>query len=160
MGLIPGLGRSPGGGHGSPLQHSCLENPMGRGAWWTTVHGSHRVRHDQATGGAHTHRKSLKSQRIFSCSWKNWGPGVPQKAPSGAVFSLCVCPCFHRRTRAADHPPVSRRQAGTVPLPEGGEHPGLSALVLTCDEGWSGLGDLDLACSNSFLFHIPRGFLP
>ena len=64
---------------------------MGRGAWWTTVHGSHRVRHDQATGGAHMHRKSLKSQRIFSCSWKNWGPGVPQKAPSGAVFSLCVC---------------------------------------------------------------------
>ena len=31
--LIPGLGRSPGGGHGSPLQYSCLENPMGRGAW-------------------------------------------------------------------------------------------------------------------------------
>ena len=31
---IPGSGRSPGGGHGNPLQHSCLENPMGRGAWW------------------------------------------------------------------------------------------------------------------------------
>ena len=35
---IPGLGRSPGGGHGNPLQYSCLENPMDRGAWWTTVH--------------------------------------------------------------------------------------------------------------------------
>ena len=33
MGLIPGLGRSPGGGHGNPLQYSCLENPMDRGAW-------------------------------------------------------------------------------------------------------------------------------
>ena len=33
MGSIPGLGRSPGGGHGNPLQCSCLENPMGRGAW-------------------------------------------------------------------------------------------------------------------------------
>ena len=31
--LIPGLGRSPGGGHGNPLQYSCLENPMDRGAW-------------------------------------------------------------------------------------------------------------------------------
>ena len=38
MGLIPGLGRSPGGGHGSPLQYSCLVNPMDRGAWWATVH--------------------------------------------------------------------------------------------------------------------------
>ena len=39
LGLIPGLGRSSGGGHGKPLQYSCLENPMDRGAWWATVHG-------------------------------------------------------------------------------------------------------------------------
>ena len=38
VGLISGLGRSPGGGYGSPLQYSYLENPMDRGAWWTTVH--------------------------------------------------------------------------------------------------------------------------
>ena len=38
-GSIPRLGRSPGEGNGSPLQHSCLENPMGRGAWQATVHG-------------------------------------------------------------------------------------------------------------------------
>ena len=37
-GPIPRLGRSPGGGHGNPLQYSCLENPMERGAWWATVH--------------------------------------------------------------------------------------------------------------------------
>ena len=37
-GLISGLGRSPGGGHDNPLQCSCLENPMYRGGWWTTVH--------------------------------------------------------------------------------------------------------------------------
>ena len=49
MGLIPGLGRSPGGGHGNPLQYSCLENPMDRGAWWATANGSQRVRHDWAT---------------------------------------------------------------------------------------------------------------
>ena len=39
VGSIPGSGRSPGGGHGNPLQCSCLENPMERGAWWVTVHG-------------------------------------------------------------------------------------------------------------------------
>ena len=38
-GLIPGLGRSPGGGHGYPLQYSCLEHPMDRGTWWATVQG-------------------------------------------------------------------------------------------------------------------------
>ena len=38
-GLTPGSGRSPGGGRGSPLLHSCLKHPMGRGAWWAAVHG-------------------------------------------------------------------------------------------------------------------------
>ena len=39
LGSIPGLGKSPRGGHGNPLQHSCLENSMDRGAWWAAVHG-------------------------------------------------------------------------------------------------------------------------
>ena len=38
MGSIPGSGRSPGEGHGNPLQYSCLENPMDRGAWRATIH--------------------------------------------------------------------------------------------------------------------------
>ena len=47
MGAIPGLGRSPGGGHGNPLQYSFLENPMDRGAWWAIQSmGSQRVGHD------------------------------------------------------------------------------------------------------------------
>ena len=49
LGSIPGLGRSPGEGNGNPLQYSCLENPMDRGAWWATVHGVARVGHDLAT---------------------------------------------------------------------------------------------------------------
>ena len=43
---IPESGRSAGGGHGNPLQYSCVENPMDRGAWQATVHGSQRVEHD------------------------------------------------------------------------------------------------------------------
>ena len=39
MGSIPGLGRSHGGGHGNPLQYSCLGSPMDRGTWWAIVHG-------------------------------------------------------------------------------------------------------------------------
>ena len=39
LGLIPGSGRFPGEGNGYPIQYSCLENSVGRGAWWATVHG-------------------------------------------------------------------------------------------------------------------------
>ena len=39
VGSVPGLERSPGGGNSNPLQYSCLENPMDRGAWWAVVHG-------------------------------------------------------------------------------------------------------------------------
>ena len=46
---IPGSGRSPGEGNSNPLQYSCLENPIDRGAWQATVHGVSRVGHDLAT---------------------------------------------------------------------------------------------------------------
>ena len=39
-GSIPGSGLSPGEGNGNPLQYSCLEKPMDRGAWWATIHGA------------------------------------------------------------------------------------------------------------------------
>ena len=55
-GLIPGLGRSPGEGHGNPLQYSCLENPADRGAWWATVH---RVTQSQ------TQLKQLSMQKMI-----------------------------------------------------------------------------------------------
>ena len=56
MGLIPGMGRSPGGGHGNPLVYFCLENLMDRGAWWATVHG---VTKSQTCLSIHTHNKSF-----------------------------------------------------------------------------------------------------
>ena len=58
-GSIPGSGRSPGGGHGNPLQYSCLENPMERGAWWATVQGV-----TETTECVHTH--TLHSPRHHS----------------------------------------------------------------------------------------------
>ena len=48
VGLIPGSGRFPEGGHGNPLQYSCLENLMDKGAWQLRVHGVVRVGHDLA----------------------------------------------------------------------------------------------------------------
>ena len=53
IGSIPGLGRSPERGHGNPLQYSCLENPVDRGAWWATVHRSQRVRQDWSSWAQH-----------------------------------------------------------------------------------------------------------
>ena len=49
LGLIPGWERSSGEGNGNPLQYSCLENPIDRGAWQATVHGIARVGHNLAT---------------------------------------------------------------------------------------------------------------
>ena len=57
---IPGLGRSPGGRHGNPLQYSCLRNPMDREAWWAIVQG---VRHDWSDW-AHAHRFGETSKYI------------------------------------------------------------------------------------------------
>ena len=52
VGSIPGSGRSPGGGHGNPLQYSCLENPMDRGAWWANAHSV--AESDMTSNLAHT----------------------------------------------------------------------------------------------------------
>ena len=55
VGSITGLGKSPGGGHGSPLQYSCLDNPKGRGAWWATVHRVPQSRIGLNPLSRHTH---------------------------------------------------------------------------------------------------------
>ena len=56
VGLIPGLGRSPGKGNSNPLQYSCLENPMDRGAWWATDHG---VTKNQTQLSVHTQHRLI-----------------------------------------------------------------------------------------------------
>ena len=55
LGLIPGLGISPEEGNGYPLQYSCLENSMDRGAWWATVHGVAKSQTQLNYSFTHTH---------------------------------------------------------------------------------------------------------
>ena len=66
-GLIPGLGRSRGEGNGNPLQHSCLESPMGRGAWWATIHGATKSQ-TRLNDGAHRHTRPCSS--LFCTKYK------------------------------------------------------------------------------------------
>ena len=79
--LIPGSGRSSGEVNGNPLQYSCLENPMNRGAWQATVHGSQRVRHDwsdlshtQTHTHTHTHTPPLPSLQMCNTAPLLWFP--------------------------------------------------------------------------------------
>ena len=76
MGLIPVLGRSPGGGNGNPLQYSCLENPIERGAWWATVHRSQKSPACWSDWAWHQTRLSPKS-RAF--------PGHPRSDDPGST---------------------------------------------------------------------------
>ena len=75
VGLIPGSGRSPGGGNGNPLQYSCLENPMDRGAWWATAHG---VTQSQACLPTHAHEKQASPSH-------GKGPDRPSACVSGLL---------------------------------------------------------------------------
>ena len=63
LGSIPRSGGSPGGGHGSPLQCSCLENPMDRGAWWATVYRVTESDKTEVTLHAHMGREELSLQQ-------------------------------------------------------------------------------------------------
>ena len=68
VGLIPGSGRSPREENGNPLRCSCLGNPMDRGAWWASVHGVTRVRHDIATKTTtETTNCCMQLACIFTC---------------------------------------------------------------------------------------------
>ena len=74
----PGLGRSPGGGHDNPLQYSCLENPMDRGAWWATVHGVSKCQT----------RLKWFSSHIFM-RWSYFSIQTMRRS-SGKLLSLCL----------------------------------------------------------------------
>ena len=81
LGSVPGLRSSPGGGHGNPLQDSCLENPMHRGTWLATVHGvaKSQTRLSSSSGVVGT-REASQHQR----PWPSRLP-QPQSAGSSAL---------------------------------------------------------------------------
>ena len=90
LGSIPGSGRSPGEGNGNSLQYSCLENPMDRGAWWATVHGVTRDRHDIATKPPPPPR-NLQTFRMV-LKQKTLDLGQCPGGRSGTDYSSELCP--------------------------------------------------------------------
>ena len=89
LGSIPGSGRTSGEGNGNPLQYSCLENLMDRGAWQATVHGIARVGHNLAT------KPPPLIFSFFVCSWPHNAacrifvhqPGIESVTPEVEVVS-------------------------------------------------------------------------
>ena len=80
---IPGLGRSPGRGNGNPLQYSCQDNPMARGAWQATIHG---------VAGSQTRLSNWAGTHILwitSCFWNTPDTSVPIPLPHHSCCSLC-----------------------------------------------------------------------
>ena len=91
-GSIPGLRRCPGGGHGNPLQYSCLENPMNRGAWWAAVH---RVTESDST----EHRSSSSCRRVRIWRWSS-----SLLSPRSLVMGRSLHPLG--TTLPSEHPPL------------------------------------------------------
>ena len=94
MGLIPGLGRSPGGQRGNPLQCSCLEEPRDRGAWQATVHGIERSR-TQLSDLARTHQARHQSPYLTCCKSHPWPvaePGFKPAQPGAQPWALAHAP--------------------------------------------------------------------
>ena len=84
--LTPGLGSSPRGGSGNPLQYSCLENRVAGGAWWATVHGSQRVRHGWVTERSALHPRSVWHLKYRPGDWSRWkAVKLQQELRAGAL---------------------------------------------------------------------------
>ena len=94
LGSMPGSGRSPGGGNGNPLQYSCVENPMDRGACWATVHGvteGHDWAHTQQAGKVYLHFAFEKTEtqgdlkiRLSPYNWASQVAPVVKNPPANA----------------------------------------------------------------------------
>ena len=89
-GLIPGSGRSPGGGHGNPLQYSCLKNPMDTGAWQATVHGVTKSWTQLSDMHTNTHHVSVSDHEIAVLDIKiqqvNWRKKKKKKTAKGKMI--------------------------------------------------------------------------
>ena len=86
LGSIPGLGRSPGEGHSNSVQYFCLENPMDRGAWWATVQGLQRVRHNWSNL-IHTHTVIYLT---YYCKMRKWRKSIESYINWNCMYSLDI----------------------------------------------------------------------
>ena len=86
-GSIPGLGRSPGGGHGNPLQYYCLENPKDRGAWWATAH---EVVKSDVTEQLNNNKQQCAFNQAYSAKYE--GKQLSPKSCSATGFSNLWAP--------------------------------------------------------------------
>ena len=107
LGLIPGSGSSHGVGNGNPLQYSGLENSMGRGAWWATVHGVTKELDMTERARTHTHTHTHKDQHILiSSSWDSISSSstisAKAKSPSASHPPLLSCCRAYWKLRYVD----------------------------------------------------------
>ena len=86
LGSIPGSGRFPGGGNGNPLQYSCLENLMDRGAWYATVHGVAKSRTRMSDFAFTFHFHALEKEMASHSSVLAWR--IPGTREPGGLPSL------------------------------------------------------------------------
>ena len=106
-GSIPGSGRSPRGGHPNPLQYSCLENPMDRGAWWAAVHRVEKSRIELKRLGVHTHSLELSETMqswpflractrllVLKCMQLCWAYSGAELLGHGACLARWVLKCW------------------------------------------------------------------
>ena len=115
--MIPGSGRSPGGGHGNPLQYSCLENPMDRGAWQDTVHSVTKSQTQLKRLSMHVHLKMVKMEKLIlhvfhSFSKRNHFPLLFRKPALLFQFPISVsgtipCPAVQAGNLALSLAPLS-----------------------------------------------------
>ena len=138
---IPGSGRSPGGDHGSPLQCSCLENPMDRGAWRVTLHRSgHRVRLHIPQSWTQLKRLSMHTHYPFAikiistvtCPAQSFPAlGANSQPREGLQFAFLLCSrmgflagrqaqlCWERTSRKFQDVPTKRTALGLLTLRRG-----------------------------------------
>ena len=92
-GLLPGWGRSPGGGYGNPLQYTCLENPTDRRTWQATVYGLARARYDLAIKPSLIELEIIIIQRLLTMTgkaacgthWPVFSPCATRRAGIGST---------------------------------------------------------------------------
>ena len=90
LGLIPESGRSPGEGNGNPLQHSCVEDPMDRGAWWATVHSV--AESDTTKILMHTHIHQVEDGMMMLIFLTSINKSLNSVDPSFLLNSLLLKP--------------------------------------------------------------------